>query len=153
MFGWEDCHLYQFSDNGFDSELLIAEKNEELENDYKEVLEAGKIPLSQIFVKKGDTYTYIYDFGDCWQHTILLEQLIPEVSYMPELIDGQGACPPEDSGGVMGYKNMLEILADQNHPEYYEYLEWLGLGEDESWDPDEFDLEYFQEVLTELFAC
>ena len=108
------------------------------------------IPLAG-FLPGRRSYTYIYDFGDCWQHTILLEKVIPKVSCVPELIGGKGACPPEDCGGVMGYKNMLEILADKNHPEYYEYLEWLGLEEDETWDPEEFDLEYFQEVLRELF--
>lgn len=150
-FGWDDCHLYQFSDNGLSSKSIICKLNDELDSVDQEQLDATLIPLSRIFTREGDTYTYIYDFGDCWQHTILLEKVIPKVSCVPELIGGKGACPPEDCGGVMGYKNMLEILADKNHPEYYEYLEWLGLEEDETWDPEEFDLEYFQEVLRELF--
>lgn len=152
VFGWTDSHLYQFSGNGFGSNSVICKLYDEYESHEQEQLDAMIIPLSRIFKREGDTYTYIYDFGDSWQHTILLEKVIPKVSYLPDLLDGKGACPPEDCGGIMGYQNMLEILTDQNHPEYYEYLEWLGLEEDENWDPEEFDIEYSQEVLMKMFA-
>ena len=51
---------------------------------------------------------------------------------------GKRACPPEDCGGVWGYEQLLEILADPNHPERSERLEWMGVDE---FDPEEFAVE------------
>lgn len=51
---------------------------------------------------------YIYDFGDYWDHEITLESVKREVTAIPECIDGSGACPPENSGGVAGYMQEIE---------------------------------------------
>lgn len=152
VFGWSNSHLYQFSDNGFESKEIITVLDWNLETDNQKQLEASEVHLSDIFMKEGDTYTYIYDFGDSWEHTITLEKILPEVSRIPELLDGKGACPPEDCGGTSGYENMVKILSDKKHPEYYEYLEWLGLEEDENWDPEVFDLEDTQSLLLKMFT-
>lgn len=94
---------------------------------------------------------YTYDFGDSWDHTIILEKVIPEISLKPELLDGNGACPPEDCGGIMGYKDLMSILANKKHPEYNEYREWMGLDDDESWDPNAFDFAETQLIISEIF--
>lgn len=95
---------------------------------------------------------YTYDFGDNWTHTITLEKIIPQPSVKPELLDGKGACPPEDCGGVWGYKNLLQILADKKHPEHQEHRDWLGLFDDENYDPDKFDLEETRELIDDVFS-
>jgi hypothetical protein len=85
---------------------------------------------------------YTYDYGDNWDHTVLLEKILPaeqSVDY-PRCIAGKRACPPEDCGGIWGYQDMLEILADPTHPDYKDTREWFGLeDDDEPFDPDHFD--------------
>jgi hypothetical protein len=148
-FDWESCHSYEFSELKKKSKkIIITEINEEDSDE----LEARKIPVSQFFTKAGDLMRYTYDFGDNWTHTITLEKIIPQPSVKPELLDGKGACPPEDCGGVWGYKNLLQILADKKHPEHQEHRDWLGLFDDENYDPDKFDLEETRELIDDVFS-
>ena len=49
------------------------------------------------------------------------------------------AGPPEDCGGIWGYKRLQDILADPKHEEYTMMREWIGLEEDDVWDPGQFD--------------
>jgi len=79
-----------------------------------------------------------YDFGDGWEHDVVVEAIDPAergVTY-PRLIDGKRACPPEDCGGPLGYRNLLEALADPKHPDHDDLEEWVG-GE---FDPDHFEV-------------
>jgi len=48
---------------------------------------------------------------------------------------GKRACPPEDCGGIWGYANLLDALADPAHEEHEELLEWAG----EDFDPEAFE--------------
>lgn len=78
--------------------------------------------------------SYVYDFGDYWDHKIQLEKILPRekgVNY-PICIKGKRASPPEDCGGVWGYEELLEIIKD---PDHEETMEWLG----EDFDPEHFD--------------
>ena len=59
----------------------------------------------------------------------------------PVLIDGGGKCPPEDCGGVDGYKDFLIVMANPAHEEYEELKAWAGLPKNSFWDPHEFNLE------------
>jgi hypothetical protein len=151
VFDWENAHLYQFSEDGFRSGTIITELTEDDLGGMKKELEASDIALSDVFNKEGQKYLYIYDFGDNWEHEIVLEKIIPEHSKIPKLLDGRGACPPEDCGGAWGYQNLKSILADPKHEEYQDYMEWLSLFEGQTWDPDEFDLEDTQLYLEEMF--
>jgi len=65
-------------------------------------MDAETFTLSEVFYKEKQTYTYIYDFGDDWEHKITLEKFLDESIDTPALIKGQGACPPEDCGGAWG---------------------------------------------------
>jgi hypothetical protein len=88
---------------------------------------------------------YEYDFGDSWEHELLVEKILPPepgVRY-PLCLKGKGACPPEDVGGVWGYDSFLEAIADPKHPEHDDMLEWVG-GE---FDPEAFDLDEVNEAL------
>jgi hypothetical protein len=54
----------------------------------------------------------------------------------PACIAGEGACPPEDSGGAYGFADLKEILAGPPTDERYEMQAWAG----EDYDPGRFDL-------------
>ncbi len=150
-FGWENAHLFQFSPKGYGSNPVIKESFEDDFDPFDHSLEADETPLSEIFYTEKQKFTYIYDFGDDWIHTITLEKIIPEVSMTPTLLDGKGKCPPEDCGGVWGYMHMKESLSDKTDPEHQSLKEWLGLEKNEQWDPAEFNLEEQRELLSEVF--
>ena len=150
-FGWWNSHLFQFSEKGFGSHQIITEIYEDLDPGMNEQFPAREIKLSEVFKTEKQKFLYIYDFGDSWEHAVTLEKILPEKSMYPSLLDGKGQCPPEDCGGVWGYEGFKEIMADKKHPEYEEYAEWVGLEDDEEWDPDEFDLEEKQSVIRQMF--
>ncbi len=91
---------------------------------------------------------YEYDFGDGWEHEILVERILPPHAgrSLPVCMKGVRACPPEDIGGVWGYASFLEAIRDPGHPEHNEMLEWVG-GE---FDPEAFDLEATDFALRSL---
>ena len=119
--GWENCHLHQFEANG---ERYSPREVDELGEDRDE----NKARLSSVLVRPGDRMLYEYDFGDSWEHDVVLEKTLPiekGVRY-PQVIAGKRACPPEDCGGVPGYYEFLEALQDPEHPEHEEMKEWCG---------------------------
>jgi hypothetical protein len=141
--GWYDSHLHQF---------IVGEKyygvpsiDEFSELELKDERQAR---LSQVLSKPKQKIVYEYDFGDGWEHTILLEKILqpePAVRY-PCCVAGARACPPEDCGGTGGYENFLAAIRDPKHEEHDEYLEWIG-GE---FDPEEFDLEDFNAAVRRI---
>ena len=95
--------------------------------------------ISDILPKTGKRFRfeYEYDFGDSWQHEVLFEgclQAEPGKRY-PVCLEGARACPPEDVGGVWGYEEFLEAMADPSHERHDELREWVG-GD---FDPEAFD--------------
>lgn len=137
-FGWGNYHMFQFSPNGFGSYPTIKEPFEDDEDD--DCMDAADTEIGDIFKAEGRKFTYIYDFGDTWEHKIILEKIIPDKTTIADCIAGKGTCPPEDCGGPWGYMNMIEILKDPENPEYAEMKEWLGLDEGEEWDLNAFDV-------------
>lgn len=110
-----------------------------------EFISEHKIGLDQIVSQEKEKLIYEYDFGDGWEHQIVVEKILqPEStrSY-PNCLTGKRACPPEDVGGVWGYDNFVEIIRDKKHPEHKAMLEWVG-GD---FDPEEFNLEAVNETL------
>ncbi len=82
------------------------------------------------------TIHYTYDFGGSWEHKITVTKVRPGasgVSY-PDYIGGEWGGPPEDCDGISGYYNMLDALADPQHPDHAEVAEYL-----EDWDPKQID--------------
>lgn len=149
-FGWEDYHLYQFSEKGYGSPTIITEPQQDDWGGRSEELNASEVILAQIFRNEKQKYSYIYDFGDDWYHEIVLEEIDSEPTMYPNLLAGKGKCPPEDCGGVWGYENLKITLSDPKNPEYGEMAEWLGLDEGEIWNPNEFDLKKAQEVFMKM---
>ena len=82
---------------------------------------------------------YAYDFGDSWEHSVVLEKLLPaepDATY-PVCTDGKLACPPEDCGGISGFYDLLEALDDPNHERHDELSDWIG----EDFDPQAFSVD------------
>src|SRR5690606_1202154 len=91
-------------------------------------LPGWRTAVADYFTEPGATAAYRYDFGDGWEHEVLLEGVLlaePGASY-PRCLDGERACPPEDCGGPHGYADLLEIIHDPVHEEYDEYVTWLA---------------------------
>jgi len=91
--------------------------------------EEGRYSLVDVVRRRGRTFSYIYDFGDYWEHEITLEdsryhgyELKAEV----ECLEGEGACPPEDVGGVSGFQEFCEVMSDPGHERCEEYRTWYG---------------------------
>jgi hypothetical protein len=133
-FGWENRHLFQFSESGFSDRTSYGVPEEEIDAD-RVTIDARTTRVSNVLKKEGQTYCYIYDFGDDWEHRLTLEKIVAENTAAPFCLDGSGACPPEDVGGMHGYQEMLAILKTPRHPERAGYIEWLGLVAGEKWDP------------------
>ena len=124
--GWTNSHLYEF----YFRNVRFGIPDPEWGN---QLLDARKTTLLDA-LEDTDTksFSYMYDFGDGWEHTIKIERVEPStqgVNY-PILIDASGACPPEDVGGPWGYAEALEILADPKHERYQEMKEWWPLDND-----------------------
>ena len=141
-FGWEDVHLYTFTDVPYASSFEIKVKDEDFgvnwANDvpYKE---AKNYTLGEFFSEQRRQLVYLYDFGDDWVHKIELEKIVDEEPPCARCLQGRGTCPPEDVGGVTGYEEMKRVLREEPHSEEaMNYTEWLLMDEGETFDPDEF---------------
>lgn len=140
--GWHNAHLHQFIVDG----AYYSAVN--LDDPFMETHDAGKAILRQIAPREGSKFVYEYDFGDSWEHVILVEKIVPpepDVHY-PRCLTGKRAGPPEDCGGIWGYSDLLEILAQPDHPEREEWLDWLG----EEFDPAAFDVDQVNQTLQRL---
>jgi hypothetical protein len=142
-FGWTNSHLHVFE---------IGDERIAIPLDLEQFTDGG-ITRSARLVKLGDVvdrghrrFTYEYDFGDSWGHTIEVEEVLPSDAGggWIRCLDGARACPPEDCGGSHGYAHLLEILFDPRHPEFEETREWVGPG----FEPDRFDLRAVNAALS-----
>jgi hypothetical protein len=137
--GWLDYHLHLFRIEDPETTEIdrIGIPDDEPIDDGMECLPGWELPIAAYFVELGDMAEYEYDFGDGWEHEIVLEGVLlkePKTKY-PKCIDGARACPPEDCGGAHGYNEMLKIVHDKHHGEYKSMMEWLG----GKYDPKGFD--------------
>jgi hypothetical protein len=132
--GWEHDHLYHFikdkviyvQDDDTDFGLLMRDR----------VKSESEYTVDDLVPNVRAKFLYEYDFGDSWMHEVKREKFTQAVTELqhPICLEGQGACPPEDCGGVYGYYQLLEVLADPKNPEYEESLEWFS---------DDFKPKYF----------
>jgi hypothetical protein len=119
--GWWNCHLHQFLIDGIDYGEPSLDYDWDLQDE-------TRVKLSQVVRGEKSKFFYTYDFGDSWEHEILVEKVLlrdSKVTY-PRCMTGKRACPPEDCGGTWGYAEFLEAIQDSAHPEHDELLEWIG---------------------------
>lgn len=136
VMGWENSHLHHFEIKG---ERHGIPEHLDYDGDGS-IIDSKKILVSDIVPKDGKkiAFRYTYDFGDNWEHEVLFEGIVkpaPGKKY-PICLEGERACPPDNCGGTPGYEHLLEVLADPDHEEHRDMLEWLdGDFDAEAFDP------------------
>ncbi|MCA6482648.1 MAG: plasmid pRiA4b ORF-3 family protein [Chitinophagaceae bacterium] len=128
VMGWKNYHLYHFDYKNLNiGDLRLLESDGYDDGEIK-LAEGKNYMLEDVLTEIGQKIEYIYDYGDYWEHEIELIAIshTPQIMGLPLLLDGNNTCPPEDCGGVHGYKEMLEVLKNSRHPEFISTLEWLG---------------------------
>jgi len=132
--GWGDGHLHEFK---IDGKLFGQPDMDDM--GLPPVASERKARLFSVLGGAGAKAVYTYDFGDDWEHAIVVEKVLapdPNLRY-PLCTGGKRRGPPEDCGGVPGFYNLLEALADPGHQEHDEMLEWVG----GPFDPEDFSVE------------
>jgi hypothetical protein len=114
------------------------------------VIDERQVRLNSLVEAGARRFTYLYDFGDGWEHNIKVEDLVPPSSNgkLIQCTAGENACPPEDVGGPYAYIDFLAAIRDPTHSEHHTMLEWIG----GSFDPAAFDLADVNERLAEIKA-
>jgi hypothetical protein len=129
VMGWSESHLHEFRVAG----VCYGSPHPELPPTQDE----RKALLGDVLSRPNDRLTYVYDFGDGWEHEVALERVLdakPGRDY-PRVMGGERACPPEDCGGVSGYSHLLEVLRNPKDWEHRDLVDWVG----GSLDPEAFD--------------
>jgi hypothetical protein len=142
-FGWWNYHLHDFDIDGV--RYGIPD-----EDDWTPVKDERRVSIDQAIGNGARKIRYLYDFGDNWDHDIVMENTTTsdDTVTLPACIDGRRACPPEDCGGLWGYRDLLDILADPTHPEHEERREWTGGAIDpDAFDPTDFADNLHQQTL------
>ena len=133
VMGWTNCHLHQFGrqrQRMTDPRSRVGTK----------VADENRTKLGELIWAVGARLFYEYDFGDGWQHELLLEEvLFGEESFQQICVAGKRCCPPEDCGGPQGFAEILKALQAANHPNHAELCEWLGDFVPESFSVDEIN--------------
>ena len=134
-FGWQDQHLFSFERGD------VTYSDRETIADFGEGREAGRTRLHRVLGAAAERMTYTYDFGDGWEHDVVVEGISPPDAgeRHATLLDGERAGPPEDCGGPWGYADLLYALADPEHEGHGDLREWLRECGYVGYRPDRFD--------------
>lgn len=163
--GWHNYHLHEFE---FTQPNVRITNDEEACEEYKyfnskegrkRLKEMGASPFRKNlgqkalnsfevkiyeYVEKSPTFTYVYDFGDWWEHKVELLNTIDDYKNdFPQVTKAKGICPPEDCGGIYGFHEFMLAWNDTENEQHEEMREW---GEMQMFE-DEYDLEYVNELL------
>ncbi len=135
---WGGHHLHQF-------EISREYFGTPHPDDWQPMHDEEKYKLIDIISMENSTFSYLYDFGDSWEHKILVEKILPvdDKKNYPVCIKGKRACPPDDVGGIWGYYNFLDAINDPKHDSHDMYKNWLGYD----FDPTEFDIKTINQRL------
>jgi len=145
---WKESHLHQFetrSGRRFEPATPVGGVDAMwgwLRGDDRESEDEARITVRNIFEDLKQTVSYLYDFGDSWEHGIKLVDTHADrcaFAQLPVCLGGAHAGPPEDSGGVWGYREKLEIMRnpDPNDEWHRDVMEWIGGAR---FDPEAFDI-------------
>ena len=139
VMGWTDSHLHEY---------IVRGRHYGTPSDESEgppVVSERSARLCDVAPREKARFVYVYDFGDDWQHDLLVEKIVaPQAGQRyPVCLAGQHACPPEDCGGYPGYIDFVAAISNPAHPEHAEMLEWVG----GAFDPWVFDLDGVNRAL------
>jgi hypothetical protein len=128
VMGWTNSHLHQF--------VFQRQKYSDPKHGHEAgIIDENRTRLGDVICTPGTRLLYEYDFGDGWQHELLLEEvLLGDESFRQICVAGERNCPPEDCGGPHGFAELLTAFQDASHPNHRHVREWLG---------EDFAPEYF----------
>jgi hypothetical protein len=143
--GWDDSHLHEFR---IGQKRFGKPDPEDQLMGLPAVSNEHTAHLFRVLGKAGAKATYTYDFGDCWEHAIAVEKVLPPVSGVdyPFCVGGKLQGPPEDCGGIPGYYHLLEAIHDPAHEEHEDLLDWVG----GHYDPEDFSVDHVNRRLEPL---
>jgi hypothetical protein len=133
-FQWDDSHLHVFETPYGRFGYADPDLGHRAES---------PVTLEQVAPRVKSRILYTYDFGDGWDHDIIVEKVLDRDSTLtiPLCIGGRRAAPPEDCGGIGGYYELVETITDPQHPEHERMLAWLGLDGPQEFDPEAFNVD------------
>src|SRR5216683_1435770 len=133
--GWSDSHLHQFVASG----VYYGQPDREWDTEDTQMLNEERYTVTDLAPMVKARFGYEYDFGDNWEHEIVLEKTLPPDADFkhPVCLGGTNACPPEDYGGSNGYAEFVDAMADPKHEQHEQMKECIG----GMWDPTRFSLE------------
>jgi hypothetical protein len=146
--GWEDRHLFSFNvpskvPSKVPSAPTVIAGIPDDDFDDNVIPEARFVHLDRYFTAVGTRATYEYDFGDDWVHTVTLHGTVEHAERRKRLLlDGARAFPPEDCGGMSGYRQCVAFVRAGRIPGKND-TDDNGLGNwlPKAWHPDHFDID------------
>lgn len=139
-FGWTNSHLHRFSptDDRYGPSPIVTQYD--LDEGDTGILE-GTVRLDQFVDSVGDSFWYTYDFGDDWEHRVVVESVseLDPGDAGPRCVAGERMGPPEDCGGIHSYEHALDVYRTPGHADaedLAEFFDWLGSDAE----PAPFDL-------------
>lgn len=152
--GWMNAHLHEFNVNDRRIGMVDDEfVDENVENE-------NEIQLSELHLQPGDKFTYLYDFGDSWNHIIEVEPVKQMAEELPYVLDGASMGPPEDIGGIPGLEMLKIAISNPEHPQYEDLRAHFRLDEfedSEEWeesdmyfDPKDWSVEEANDALKSI---
>ncbi|MBU6400493.1 MAG: plasmid pRiA4b ORF-3 family protein [Verrucomicrobia bacterium] len=137
VMGWGGYHMHAFRFGGGFNPTEYSTVGVGTECDSR-VRDENQVLIGHLIRRRGQTFSYEYDFGDSWQHEVKVEKILPfdPGVALPVCLAGERACPPEDCGSVPGYAEVLRVLQKVETPKERQLLDWVG-----KYDPERFDLE------------
>ena len=111
-------------------------------------LDEREFRVGPLLKREKDWMTYMYDFGDSWNHRVTLRKILPYARSVrvPTCTGGRRRCPPEDCGGIPGFYEMLRTLDDPTDPEHEHMKQWVG----GPFDPEDFSHDAVDKVVARV---
>ena len=155
-FEWEGGHLHQFRvgdrtwHDGSAADIGPSTFNENPAPEPE-----SKTRLGQVLAVAGDRLEYVYDFGDSWEHVLMLEEIVEPAPGAPRarVVDGDRSAPLEDCGGVPGYEDLITALAKPEKPDHTHLVEWYEEvygGSAADFDPAHVDVEVLDRAVRRI---
>jgi hypothetical protein len=138
VMGWFDYHLHSF-------EVAGKQYGDKETDEFDDYIDENSVTVAEVIGEGTKRFKYIYDFGDHWVHSVIVEDESESKVTKPRVLKGKRACPPEDCGGPWGYADFVDAISDPKHERHEELLEWVG----EDFDPEYFDIDEINEILSE----
>ena len=142
--GWTNSHLHAWRIDGRRYGVPDPEWDSP-----GELLDERKFTVGSVLGDHIDEFFYDYDFGDGWEHRIVVEKRLAadtERNTWPMCIAGANACPPEDVGGPPGYMDFVQAMSDPMHTDHLPTWRWNG----GPFDPASFSLNDANRAIRKL---